>query len=111
MPLQAAGFFLRHLYRVNVSVHACTSFLRPESFLDTLRLARIVEMRCMQETPVSQPLEVSEPPEGGTRRRIVEQLCDFSQIDFSQPEIRQALRGAYWSMLCALIIVLDSHGI
>jgi hypothetical protein len=49
----------------------------------------------MQETP--QPLEVTEPQKGGEHRRIAED--DFSQVDFSQPEIRQAFKGAYRVLL------------
>jgi hypothetical protein len=45
----------------------------------------------MQETP--QPLEVTEPQKGGIHRRI-EEADEFSQVDFTQPEIRQALKGA-----------------
>ena len=50
----------------------------------------------MQETP--HPLEATEPQKGGERRRT-EEPCDFSQVDFSQPEIRQALKGAYRVLL------------
>ena len=52
----------------------------------------------MQESPVTHELVVSEPQKGGEHRRI-EEPCDFSQIDFSQPEIRQALRRAYRVLL------------
>jgi hypothetical protein len=51
-------------------------------------------MRYMQETPLRSPLEATEPQKGGEHRRIAEEPYDFSQIDFSQPEIRQAVKGA-----------------
>ncbi len=52
----------------------------------------------MQEAPVSTPLEVTEPQEGGELRRI-EEPCDLSHIDLSRPEISQAIRGAYRVLL------------
>jgi hypothetical protein len=48
----------------------------------------------MQETP--HPLEVSEPKKGGEHRRIVE---DFSQVDHTRPEIKQAYKAAYRVLL------------
>ena len=74
-------------------------FFTTRVILDILRLARVVEMRCMQETPVSTPLEATEPQKGGEPRRIAETSDDFSQIDFSRPEIRQAWKGAYRVLL------------
>ena len=56
-------------------------------------------MRCMPETPVRSPLEATEPQKGGEHRRIAEEPYDFSQIDFSQADIRQALKGAYRVLL------------
>lgn len=56
-------------------------------------------MRCMPETPVRSPLEATESKKGGKHRRIAEEPYDFSQIDVSQPEIRQALKGAYRVLL------------
>ncbi len=44
------------------------------------------------------PLEAAEPQKGGVHRRI-ETTDEFSQVDFSQPEIRQALKGAYRVLL------------
>src|SRR4051794_6982465 len=63
-----------------------------------IRLARVVEMRCMPETPVRSPLEATEPQKGGMHRRV-EEADEFSQVDFTQPDIRQALRGAYRVLL------------
>jgi hypothetical protein len=47
----------------------------------------------MHETPVRSEVEVTKPQEGGLRRRIVE------EFDSSQPEIRQAIKGAYRVLL------------
>ena len=52
----------------------------------------------MQETPSSHPLEATEPQEGGMHRRI-ETTDEFSQVNFAQAEIRQALKGAYRVLL------------
>jgi hypothetical protein len=46
----------------------------------------------MQEAPVTHELVVSEPQKGGTHRRIVE--YDFSQVDFTKPEVRQSIMRA-----------------
>jgi hypothetical protein len=47
----------------------------------------------MQEPPVRSEVEVTKPQEGGSHRRIVEEL------DSSQPKIRQAIKGAYCVLL------------
>jgi len=66
-------------------------------------------MRCMQETPVRSPLEATEPQKGGEHRRIAEEPYDFSQIDFSQAELRQALKGAYHVLLKSGQLHLNSN--
>jgi hypothetical protein len=99
MPPLCVPLSIIHKRHCQTLPPACASFLRPESFLDTLRLARVVEMRCMQEAPVSTPLEVTEPQEGAEPRRITEESCDFSQIDTREPEIRRRLMSAYGEIL------------
>jgi hypothetical protein len=49
--------------------------------------------------PGSDSIRIYRTPKGGEHRRIVEEPYDFSQIDFSQAEIRQALKGAYRVLL------------
>jgi hypothetical protein len=51
----------------------------------------------MQEVPVSNELITTASQKGGTPRRIAEE--DYSQIDYSQPEMRRALKGAYRVLL------------
>ena len=52
----------------------------------------------MYETPVSSPLETTEPHEGATHRSI-EEDDEFSKVDFSQAQIRQTLKDAYRVLL------------
>ena len=52
----------------------------------------------MHETPVRRSLTATEPQKGGIQWRA-EETDAFSQVDFSQPEIRQALKGAYRVLL------------
>jgi hypothetical protein len=56
------------------------------------------ESNVWHETHVSSPLEATEPLKGGTRGRV-EEVDEFSQVDFSQAELRQALKGAYRVLL------------
>ena len=49
----------------------------------------------MHETPVRREVVSTHPEQGETHRRIAEEPYDFSQVDFSQAEIRQAITGAY----------------
>ena len=50
------------------------------------------------ETPVRRPVEVTAPEQGGTQWRAAE-ADTFAQVDFSQAEIRQALKRAYRVLL------------
>jgi hypothetical protein len=52
----------------------------------------------MHETPVSIPLATTEPQKGATHWPV-EETDEFSKIDFSQVEIRQALKDAYRVLL------------
>ena len=56
------------------------------------------ESNVWHETPASSPLEATEPHKGGIHWRV-EEADEFSQVDFSQAEIRQALKGAYLVLL------------
>jgi hypothetical protein len=56
------------------------------------------ESNVWHETPVSSPLEAAEAHKGGSHWRV-EEADEFSQIDFSQAELRQALKGAYRVLL------------
>ena len=52
----------------------------------------------MHQTPVRRPFEATEPQNGGTPWRA-EEADAFAQVDFSQAEIRQALKRAYRVLL------------
>jgi hypothetical protein len=54
----------------------------------------------MQETHVPRELaQGEEPQEGGSLRRIAEEVCDLSQVDLTVPEMRRLLKGAYGVLL------------
>jgi hypothetical protein len=56
------------------------------------------ESNVWHKTHVNSPLEATEPHKGGTHWRV-EEADEFSQVDFSQAEIRQALKAAYRVLL------------